>query len=61
MAPASTKTNSAVPDFEAVTERARDANEQLLAAGRKISTAYLDGVESYVNAGLSAARELIAK
>ena len=48
MATTSTKTNTAVPDLEAATERAREANERLLAAGRKASSAYLDGVEKYV-------------
>ncbi|HEY8625771.1 MAG TPA: hypothetical protein VIL82_07175 [Solirubrobacteraceae bacterium] len=49
MATSSTKTNTAVPDFEAATERAREANERLLEAGRKVSTAYLDGVENYIS------------
>jgi hypothetical protein len=49
MATGSTKTNTAVPDFEAATERAREANERLLEAGRKVSTAYLDGVENYIS------------
>ena len=44
----STKTNTAVPDFEAATERAREANERLAGVGRKVTTAYLDGVEKYV-------------
>jgi hypothetical protein len=52
MATSSTKTNTAVPDLEAATERAREANDRLLEAGRKVSTAYLDGVEKYV-AGLA--------
>ena len=49
MATSSTKTNTTVPDFEAATERAREANERLREAGRKASTAYLDGVEKYVS------------
>lgn len=48
MATSSTKTKTAVPDFEAATERAREANKRLLEVGRKASTAYLDGVEKYV-------------
>ena len=48
MATTSTKTNTALPDFEAATERAREANDRLLDAGRKVSSAYLDGVEKYV-------------
>jgi hypothetical protein len=49
MATDSTNINTAVPDFEAATERAREANERLLEAGRKVSSAYLDGVEKYVS------------
>jgi hypothetical protein len=49
MATSSTKTTTAVPDFEASTERAREANERLLETGRKVSTAYLDGVENYIS------------
>ena len=41
MATTSTKTNTSVPDFD-------DATERLLEAGRKVSSAYLDGVEKYV-------------
>jgi hypothetical protein len=48
MAATSTKSNTALPDFEAATERAREANDRLLEAGRKVSGAYLDGVEKYV-------------
>ena len=48
MATTSTKTNSAVPDFKAATERAREANERLAEVGRNVSIAYLDGVEKYV-------------
>jgi hypothetical protein len=45
----STKTNTALPDFEAATERAREANDRLAEVGRKVTTAYLDGVEKYVS------------
>ncbi len=48
MTTSSTKTN-AVPDFEAATQRAREANERLLETGRKVSTAYFDGVENYIS------------
>jgi hypothetical protein len=47
MATTSTKTNTA-PDFEAATERVREANQRLAEVGRKVSIAYLDGVEKYV-------------
>ena len=49
MATTSNKTNTAVPDFEAATERARKTNERLLETGRKVSSAYLDGVENYIS------------
>jgi hypothetical protein len=49
MATSSTKTKTAVPDFEAATKRAGEANERLLEAGRKVSSAYLDGVENYIS------------
>jgi mono/diheme cytochrome c family protein len=45
----STKTNTAAPDFEAATERAREANDRLAEVSRKVTTAYLDGVEKYVS------------
>jgi hypothetical protein len=45
----STKTNTAGPDFEAATERAREANDRLADVSRKVTTAYLDGVEKYVS------------
>lgn len=47
-------------DFEAATERAREANERLLGAGRKVSTAYLDGVENYI-AGLARFERKVAE
>jgi hypothetical protein len=49
MATTSTKTNTAVPDFEAAAERARETNERLLETGRKVSSTYLDGVENYIS------------
>jgi hypothetical protein len=52
MATTSTKSRTFVPDLEAATERAREANDRLVAVGRKVSSAYLDGVETYV-AGLA--------
>jgi hypothetical protein len=45
----STKTNTAVPNFEAAAERARETNERLLETGRKVSSTYLDGVENYIS------------
>lgn len=49
MATTSTKSRT---DLEAATERAREANDRLVDVGRKVSSAYLDGVETYV-AGLA--------
>jgi hypothetical protein len=46
MATASTK-NSFVPDLEAATERVRETNDRLTEVGRKVTTAYLDGIEKY--------------
>jgi hypothetical protein len=37
-----------IPDFEAATERATQAGERYVEAGRKLTYAYLDGVERYV-------------
>ena len=60
MAATSTKTNTTVPDFAAATERARETNERLLEAVRKVSIAYLDGVEKYV-AGLAQLERKVAE
>ena len=50
MATASTKQRQTFyPDLEAATERAREANDRLMEAGRKLTTAYLDGLESTVH------------
>ena len=49
MAATSTKQqNNLYPDLEAATERVREANERFIEAGRKVTSAYLDGVERYV-------------
>jgi hypothetical protein len=45
----STKTKTAVPDFAAAADRARETNERLLETGRKVSSTYLDGVETYIS------------
>ena len=37
------------PDLEAAGERVREANERFIEAGRKVTSAYLDGLERYVN------------
>jgi len=59
MATASTKQqNSVIPDLEAAGERVRETNDRILEAGRKVSTAYLDGLEHYVNGLVSFERKL---
>jgi hypothetical protein len=50
MATASTKQQTTIhPDLEAAGERVREVNERMLDAGRKVTAAYLDGLEQYVN------------
>jgi hypothetical protein len=53
-------TRNAIPDFDAAGERIREANDRILAAGRKVTTAYLDGVEQYV-AGITKAERKFAE
>jgi hypothetical protein len=51
MATSTSHTNStknATPDFEAATEQIREAGDRFVAAGRKVTHAYLDGVERYI-------------
>lgn len=48
MAATSTKTNPFVPDLEAVNERAREAGDRFTEVSRKVTAAYLDGIERYV-------------
>jgi hypothetical protein len=48
MATASSKSSTFIPDLESATERAVQANERYVEAGRKLTNAYLDGVERYV-------------
>ena len=47
MAATSTKQQT-YPDLDAATERVREANERFIEAGRKVTGAYLDGLERYV-------------
>ncbi len=60
MATSSTKTTPLVPDFAVAGERAREANERLGEVGRKVTSAYLDGVEKYV-AGLAHVERTIGR
>jgi len=39
--------NNVFPDLEAATERARETNDRLAEVSRKVTSAYLDGVEKY--------------
>jgi hypothetical protein len=57
MATASVK-NSFVPDLEAATERARETNDRLTEVGRKVTTAYLDGIEKYAQSFADFERKL---
>ena len=41
--------NNIYPDFETATEQAREAGDKLVDAGRKVTNAYLDGLEKYVH------------
>jgi hypothetical protein len=58
MATSSIKTTTPVPDFDAATKRAREANDRLVEVGRRVTTAYLDGVEQYVTAIAQFEREI---
>ncbi|HWF51409.1 MAG TPA: hypothetical protein VG294_12290 [Solirubrobacteraceae bacterium] len=57
MATANTK-NSFVPDLEAATERVHETNERLNEVGRKMTSAYLDGVEKYAESFADFERKL---
>jgi hypothetical protein len=48
MAASTTNRTTFIPDFEAATQRAVQANERFADAGRKAVAVYLDGVEKYV-------------
>jgi hypothetical protein len=50
--------NSFVPDLEAATERARETNDRLTEVGRKMTTAYLDGIEKYAESVADLERKL---
>jgi hypothetical protein len=44
-----TPKNDLYPDLEAASDRVRQANDRVLDAGRKVTHAYLDGLERYVS------------
>ena len=57
MATANTK-NSVFTDLEAATERARETNDRLAEVSRKVTSAYLDGVEKYAESFADFERKL---
>ena len=58
MATTSAKPKSFIPDFEAATERAFEANERIAKASRTITGAYLDSLEKYVDGLAQVERKL---
>jgi hypothetical protein len=44
-----TKQDNVYPDFETAAEQTREAGDKLIEASRKVTNAYLDGVEKYVH------------
>ena len=51
-------TKTTTPDFEGATEQIRDAGDRFVAVGRKVTIAYLDGVERYVAGLVKAERKI---
>jgi hypothetical protein len=47
MAATSNRTRNITPDLDAASDRVREANDRIADAGRKVTVAYLDGVERY--------------
>lgn len=48
MAATTSNTRTITPDLDAANERIREANDRIWSAGRKVTNAYLDGVEQYI-------------
>ena len=48
MATSTNEQNTLYPDLEAATDRVRQANDRFIEAGRKVTSAYIDGLERYV-------------
>jgi hypothetical protein len=63
MAATTTKQNNngMYPDLEEATERVREANERFIDASRKVTSAYLDGLERYVGGLTQFERKLAAQ
>jgi hypothetical protein len=56
---AQTKQDSTLyPDFESAAEQVRETGDKFLEANRKITNAYLDGVEKYVHSVAQFQRKL---
>ena len=55
-----TNGTTAGPELDAAAERIREANERILAAGRKATVACLDGVERYA-VGVAQAERKVAE
>jgi hypothetical protein len=47
MATATNRNRTVTPDIDAAAERVREANDRITEASRKVTGAYLDGVERY--------------
>jgi hypothetical protein len=58
MATASTKNRAFAPDLDTAAESVRAANDRIVEAGRKVTNAYLDGVEKYGVEYVQAGRKL---
>jgi hypothetical protein len=58
--PATTAHNHTTPDLDAAADRVREASDRLADAGRKVTSACLDGVERYV-VGLTEAERRLAR
>jgi hypothetical protein len=54
------KRTTATPDVGAASEQVRQAGDRFVAVGRKMTVAYLDGVERYV-AGVTKAERKVAE
>jgi hypothetical protein len=52
-----TASKTVTPDLDAASERIREANDRIFAAGRKVTAAYLDGVEQYITGFAKAERK----
>jgi hypothetical protein len=49
---------NATPDLEAAGDRVREANDRFVSASRKVTGAYLDGLEKYATGVAQAERKL---